>query len=80
MSSSEVRELLRSEPFEPFRIRLSSGGVYSVRDPQSVALMKTRILLALPGGDGWVFIPYLHIAALESGKNGRAPGSRRKRA
>jgi len=73
MSVSDIRELLARDPFEPFRIRVTSGDAYAVRDPQSVALMKTRLFVALPGGDAWVFVPFLHVAALESAKNGRGP-------
>jgi hypothetical protein len=65
MNSDDVRQLLDRHPFEPFRIRLTSGDVYEVRDPHSVALMKNRLFLALPT-DRSVLVPYLHIAALES--------------
>jgi len=80
MNPDEIRNLLRHDPFEPFRIKLSSGDVYDVRDPNSVALGKNRLFIAFPEGDSWTFIPYLHIAAVESAHNGptRKP-SRRKR-
>lgn len=77
----DIRELLGRDPFEPFRIRLSSGDHYDVRDPWSVAVLKSRIFVAPVKAEAWVFIPYLHIAALEkvaSRGNGR-PGRRRKR-
>lgn len=70
MSATEIRELVSREPFEPFRLRLSSGDVYAVKDPRAIAIMKSRLFLAL-SGDDWVFIP-LHIAAIENGGNGRA--------
>lgn len=65
MNPDDIKELLDRHPFEPFRIRLSSGDVYDVRDAHSVALMKNRLFLALPT-DRSVLVPYLHIAALES--------------
>ena len=65
MTADEVRTLLDRHPFEPFRIRLTSGDAYDVQDPHSVALMKNRLFLALPT-DRSVLVPYLHIAALES--------------
>ena len=40
MNANELRGLLNHEPFEPFRIRLSSGDAYEVRDPNSVAVGK----------------------------------------
>jgi len=66
MSAEEIRELLAKDPFEPFRLRLSSGDGYDIVDPQSVAVMRNRIFVALPGGEKWVFIPFLHIAAIEA--------------
>lgn len=71
--------MLAREPFEPFRLRLTSGDSYEVRDPQGVALMKSRMFVALPRGDGWTFISYLHIAAVESLQDGHTRRGRRKR-
>jgi hypothetical protein len=71
MTSDEIRELLSKDPFEPFRVRLSSGDAYEVRDSQSVAVMKTRMFIALSGGGESVFVPFLHVAAVESLGNGR---------
>ena len=80
MNRDELRELLAAEPFEPFRIHVTSGTRYEIRDPQSVALMRNRVFVALPGGDRWVFIPYLHVAAVEALTNGHGPRPpRRKR-
>lgn len=71
MIVEDWRDLLTHEPFEPLRIRLSSGHCYEVIDPQSVALMKNRLFLALPDGHRWLFIPFRQIAAVESLGNGR---------
>ncbi len=65
MTPDDIKELLDRHPFEPFRIRLSSGDAYDVQDPHSVALMKNRLFLALPS-DRSVLVPYLYIAAIES--------------
>jgi hypothetical protein len=66
MNRQDIHEILQKEPFEPFRIRLSSGDSYEVRDPSSVALMKNRAFIALPDGERWTFCSYLHITAVES--------------
>lgn len=76
MHQDDIRELLTADPFEPFRIHVTSGAVYEVRDPQSVVLMKSRLFIAFPGGDKWLFIPYLHVSAVESLRNGRHPRTR----
>ena len=65
MNPDGIKDLLGRRPFEPFRIRLGSGDAYDVRDPHSVALMKSRLFLALPS-DRSVLLPYLHIVAIES--------------
>ena len=66
MNPNGIRELLRREPFEPFRIRLTGGDAYDIRDPNSVALGKSRVFVAFPDTDQWAFFAYLHIAVVES--------------
>ncbi len=78
MAPTEIRELRAGEPFQPLRVRLTSGDHYDVRDPLSVALLRNRLFITLADGDHWVFVPFLHIAAVETIANGR-PGRRRKR-
>ncbi len=79
MNPDQIRGLLRRDPFEPFRIRLSSGDSYRVMDPNAVALMKSRLFIAFPGGERWTFCPYLHIAAVESIGNGHGRKPRRQK-
>jgi hypothetical protein len=82
MNADEIRELLRREPFEPFRVHLTSGHAYEIRDPQSVALGARRVFVFFAERDrreGWTFFPYLHVAAVESLDNGRSRRARRKR-
>lgn len=64
MIASTIRELLGREPFQPFRIRSSSGAVYKVSSPYLVALMKSEVFIAEPNSDRWAQLPYLHIAAV----------------
>jgi hypothetical protein len=79
MAMDDLRELLTRDPFRPFRVRLTSGDHYDVRDPLSVALMKSRLFIAVPNTDRSVYVPFLHIAALETLANGhKALGRRRK--
>jgi hypothetical protein len=66
MNANEIRDLLRRDPFEPFRIKLTSGDSYDIRDPNAVALGKSRVFIAFPDTDTWTFFSYLHIAAVES--------------
>ena len=73
----DLRESLTHEPFEPFRVRLTSGDHYDIRNPLSAAMMKSRLFIAVPNSDRSIYVPYLHIAALETLGNGR--GGRRKK-
>lgn len=77
MNPDEIRELLRREPFEPFRFHLTSGNTYEIRDPNSVALGNRRVFIAFPKGDRLAFFPYLHIAAVETIVNGHRPPRKR---
>ncbi len=73
MNPNEIRELLRRDPFEPFRFHLTSGHTYEIRDPNSVALGQRRVFVAFPNSDRQVFFSYLHIAAVETLANGHRP-------
>jgi hypothetical protein len=75
----EIRELLRRDPFEPFRFHLTSGDRHKVRDPNSVALGGRRVFIAEPATDRLVFCPYLHIAAIETLAQGRLRTRRGRR-
>jgi hypothetical protein len=72
MNAEHIRELIDKEPFEPFRIRTSSGAAYEVRSPHSVALMKSRVFIALPD-DSSAIVPFLHISSIENIRNGHSP-------
>ncbi|MBI4716466.1 MAG: hypothetical protein HY763_01560 [Planctomycetes bacterium] len=76
MISDQLRELLRREPFKPFRLVLSSGRHYDVRNPELVVPMRSEVFIAFPDGDRWTHLPYLHIAAIEAVPNG---GQRKRR-
>ena len=70
MSTHALLEALRRRPFEPFRVRLSSGDVYEVRHPENALLLRGGVYVAL-GSDGdlperAVFCSLLHIAAIET--------------
>jgi hypothetical protein len=79
MISTNIREKLAKEPFEPFRIRLSSGDPYIIRHPDLVVILKSEVFVAHPNSDRHTFIPLLHIAAVETlnGRNGNGRAGRR---
>lgn len=82
MLPADIKERLAKDPFEPFRIRSSSGETYEISSPLLVALMKSKLFIAVPDSDRWAELSYLHIAALESSANGhsrRGPRGKRRR-
>jgi hypothetical protein len=81
--AENIREKLEREPFEPFRVRVSSGDSYVVHDPALAVLMKSELFIAEPNSDHHVFVRLRHIAALETvsraSRNGRGRPPRRGR-
>lgn len=75
MIADTIREMLTRDPFEPFRIATSGGESFIIRDPQTVALMKSQVFIAQPRSDRHTYIPLLHVVTVESIASGR----RRKR-
>jgi len=79
MTADELRECLEREPFEPVRVRLTSGDAYEIRNPGLAVVMRSRLFIAAPGTDRWTLIPFLHIAAVETIANGHARRPPRRR-
>lgn len=77
MTADSLRDVLDRDPFEPLRIVTSTGESFVIRDPHSVALMKSQVFIAQRASDRTTFIPYLHVATVETIQNGHPP--RRKR-
>lgn len=71
MDADRLRELLCREPFEPFRLVLRSGTTYEIRNPQLVVPMNREAFVAFDDGDRCAFVPYMHVASVEKGGNGR---------
>jgi hypothetical protein len=72
MRPEAIRDLLRREPFAPFRIYVSDGGVFEIRHPEMAMLTQRELLVALPQDNGAGRIPsdyqilaLLHITRLE---------------
>jgi len=79
MIADDIIELLDRDPFEPFRICLSSGAAYDVVKPHMVALAKSRAFIAVPDSDRQALVPFLHIAALETMEPRNRHGKKRRR-
>jgi len=74
MIASAIREQLHQEPFTPFVIRAISGKAVRVASPNLAVMLKSEIFVAEPNSDRFTLLPYLHIAGVEVGANGRGRG------
>jgi hypothetical protein len=78
---TKLHELLHRQPFEPFRVSLSSGESYDVPHPEFAWLVKGGLYVGLPGKTQSedlelpvksVYCSLLHIAAVEVADGSRA--------
>ena len=72
MRPDDIRQLLRRQPYERFRICLLDGSSYDIRDPDLVAVGKSTLQIGFPAArlpiplsDREVIIALLHISRLE---------------
>jgi len=70
MSPDGIRKLLRQQPFEPFRLVMSSGKEYEVRHPEMAMLLQNDILVGVDITDNGMpaefdICPLLHVASIE---------------
>jgi len=78
MIIDRIRELLSADPFEPFRVRASSGRANEVYDPTLVVVMKSKLFIAEPNSDRAATVPFSHISGVKTGANGRARRPRKR--
>ena len=70
MRQDEIRDVLRQEPFQPFRVHLSNGQFYDVRHPEFAALTRRTVFVGIPSGkdevpDRMIQCDLVHVVALE---------------
>jgi hypothetical protein len=52
MRPEDILELLRTHPFEPFRIHLTDGATYEIRHPDMVIVQRSKVIVGVPGPQG----------------------------
>ncbi|MEE9295809.1 MAG: hypothetical protein V3W34_12730 [Phycisphaerae bacterium] len=52
MRPEDILEILRSSPFEPFRVYLTDGAVYKIRHPDMAIVQRSKVMVAVPGPEG----------------------------
>ena len=69
MTANELRDALRKQPFEPFRVRLTTGQAYEIMHPEFAAVTQTSFFVGEPHDDGFpdrmIQCSLLHVVALE---------------
>ena len=60
-----LKELLKNDPFIPFRIVLTSGKEYEINHVQLVAIGETQITVYAPKSDDWSILRMNQIASIE---------------
>jgi hypothetical protein len=65
MKQEVIKELLSREPFQPFRIVMSSGKEYEVKNPALVHAMRADVFYCYPDEDSFALLPLIHIATVE---------------
>jgi hypothetical protein len=64
MDLQGIREALRRQPFEPFRICLADGRELPVPHPELVAVGKPRIIVVKPD-DSWSVVEPLKVVSFD---------------
>ena len=69
MRPDDLLELLRTRPFQPFRLFATDGRTYDVRHPDQALVLRSRVILPLPSGnavpDGTEHLALIHIVRAE---------------
>lgn len=69
MRPEDLLELLRTRPFQPFRLFATDGRTYDVRHPDQALVLRSRVILPLPAGnlvpEGTEHLALLHIVRAE---------------
>jgi hypothetical protein len=82
MSPETIQKRVLQHPFQPFRLFLSDGATYDVRQPEMILVTRREVVIALPKpGEELarhvIYCDPLHITCIEP-INGRGGKSRAK--
>lgn len=70
MRQHEIRDAIRKQPFQPFRIHLSNGQVFDIRHPEFALLTRSSVHVVVPETDNGEFdhviqCDLIHVVAME---------------
>ncbi len=95
MRGTDIKNLLKNEPFEPIRLGLSDGRSVLIRHPDQVVLSQRHLYVGLSrvqrskplstprSGDtfasDWLLVNLVHITSIEPANSGGGKSTRRRR-
>ncbi len=72
MRSEDIREFLRRQPFQPFRLTLTDGRTYEVHHPELAMVGRSSVNVGLPSPGNaepafyrYITVSLLHIMQVE---------------
>jgi hypothetical protein len=70
MTTTTFRDLLKQQPFRPFRVMMSSGESYDVRHPEMAWVTKNDLVVGVDVADDGMpaefrICPLFHVATVE---------------
>jgi hypothetical protein len=65
MNAETLRDFVRAQPFEPFRIRMSNGELHEIRHPECIMIGTNKAVVHYPDHDRFVFCALIHINTVE---------------
>ena len=82
MRPEDLREYLRRQPFQPFRLTLTDGRTYEVHHPELAMVGRSTVAIGLPRPDDpepvydrLVTVSLLHVMQVEPVESSRMPSS-----
>lgn len=63
MRPEDLRELNRRQPFEPYRIHITTGQTYDIEHPDQVIVQRSRLVIGT-GGEAGISDQIAHMALI----------------
>ncbi|MBW3599336.1 MAG: hypothetical protein KY475_18965 [Planctomycetes bacterium] len=77
MRAEHLRELVRRQPFEAFRVYTTDGKSYEIHHPDQVIVLRSRFVIGVGGSNGVAehleHIALAHVVRVEEIPSGATP-------
>ena len=64
MNMRAIRDAIRSQPFQPFTLRMNDGREFIITHPESIALSKRTVFIVVPESELPIGVEPIRIASL----------------